>query len=73
MGERLKVLAVVAALGFLGGVIADITGRYIIPTLVQMLPELINAEWMLAGIAGSLLSLLFVAVWAYVSGPSGPE
>ena len=73
MGERLKVLAVVAALGFLGGVVADITGRYLIPTLIQLLPELINAEWVLAGLAGSVLSLFFVAIWAYVSGPSGTE
>jgi len=73
MGERLKVLAVVAALGFLGGVIADITGRYLIPTIIQLLPELIHAEWILAGLAGSVLSLFIVAIWAYVSGPSGPE
>lgn len=73
MGERLKVLVVVAALGFLGGVIADITARYIIPVLIQILPGFVNAEWVLAGLAGSALTLFFVAVWAYITGPSGPE
>ncbi|RJS81849.1 hypothetical protein CW707_02455 [Candidatus Bathyarchaeota archaeon] len=38
MGERLKVFALVALLGFMAGVIADLTAEYIIPTLMTILP-----------------------------------
>ncbi len=69
MGERLKMLTFVAILGFIGGVIADLAARYVIPAILALFPEILSAEWILSGIAGSVLTLLFVTIWAYISEP----
>ena len=65
MGDRLKVFAVVALLGFLAGVIAQLTAEYIIPWLWAVLPGLINIKWVVAGVAGASITVVLVSVWAY--------
>ena len=69
MGERLKMLTFVAILGFMGGVIADLAARYVVPTILTFFPEILSVEWVLSGIAGSVLTLLFVTIWAHVTEP----
>jgi len=69
MGERFKMLMFVAILGFIGGVIADLAARYVVPAIITLFPEILSAEWVLSGIAGSVLTMLFVTVWAYVTEP----
>lgn len=73
MGERFKTLVFVAILGFIGGVLADFAGTYLIPALIQLFPEILNARWILTGLAGAALTLLFVTVWAYITEPRPPE
>jgi len=68
--ERMKVFVIVAILGFMAGVIADITAEYIIPALVAILPAFLNARYMLSGFAGACLTLVMVSIWAYITGPS---
>lgn len=70
MGERLKVFGLVAILGFIAGVIADVTAEYVIPALVAILPAFLNARYILSGLAGAFLTLGLVSVWAYITGPS---
>jgi len=72
MGERLKVFGLVAVLGFMAGIIADLTAEYVIPWLVAVLPELIQIRFLVSGFAGACLTLALVSVWAYVTGPSEP-
>ncbi|MCS7124440.1 MAG: hypothetical protein NZ932_03380 [Candidatus Bathyarchaeota archaeon] len=70
MGERLKVFAFVALLGFFAGIIADITATYVIPALILLLPSLgVITRYMLSGLAGAFLTLILVSIWAYVTGP----
>ncbi|NWG10900.1 hypothetical protein HXY33_04000 [Candidatus Bathyarchaeota archaeon] len=68
MNERLKVFMLVALLGFLAGVIADLTAEYIIPGLLTILPAFLNARYVLSGLAGACLTLVLVSVWAYITG-----
>ncbi|MEM3629768.1 MAG: hypothetical protein QW667_06760 [Candidatus Bathyarchaeia archaeon] len=68
MGERLKVFALVAVLGFIAGVIADITAEYVIPALMAILPAFLNARFILSGLAGACLTVVLVSVWAYITG-----
>lgn len=68
MSERLKVFMLVALLGFLAGVIADLTAEYIIPGLLVILPAFLNARYVLSGLAGACLTLVLVSVWAYITG-----
>jgi len=68
MGDRLRVFAIVALLGFMAGVIAQVTAEYVIPWLMLVLPALINIKWVVSGFAGAVLTLAMVTVWAYVTG-----
>lgn len=70
MGERLKIFVLVAILGFLAGVIAQLTADYVIPALMAVLPQLVQVRFLVSGFAGACLTLLLISVWAYVSGPS---
>jgi len=70
MGERLKVFALVAILGFVAGVIADLTAEIVIPALAAILPAFLNARYILSGLAGACLTLVLVSVWAYITGSS---
>ena len=70
MGERLKVFALVAVLGFFAGVIADLTAEFVIPALAAILPAFLNARYILSGLAGACLTLVLVSVWAYITGSS---
>jgi hypothetical protein len=72
MGDRIKVFGLVAVLGFMAGIIADLTAEYAIPWLVTILPELIQIRFLVSGFAGACLTLVLVSVWAYITGPSEP-
>jgi len=67
MGDRLKVFGIVALLGFMAGVIAQLTADYIIPWLMTVLPALINIKWVVSGFAGACLTLVLVTAWAYMT------
>ena len=70
MNERFKVFGLVAILGFMAGVIADLTSTYVLPALMAILPAFLNARYLLSGFAGACLTLVLVSVWAYITGPS---
>ena len=68
MGERIKIFLLVALLGFFAGMIAQFTADYIIPLLLQILPQLIQIRFLVSGFAGACLTLVLVTVWAYITG-----
>jgi hypothetical protein len=68
MDSRLKIFGIVALLGFMAGVLAQVTADYIIPWLMVVLPALINIKWVVSGFAGAALTLVLVSVWAYMTG-----
>jgi len=72
LGDRLKVFVIVALLGFMAGIIAQLAADYVIPALLRILPELVQIKFLVSGFAGACLTLLLVSVWAYVSGSSEP-
>ena len=70
MNERFKVFGLVAILGFMAGVIADLTSTYVLPAIMAILPAFLNARYILSGFAGACLTLVLVSVWAYITGSS---
>jgi hypothetical protein len=68
MGDRIKIFVLVALLGFLAGVIAQLTADYLIPALMTILPELVQIRFVVSGFAGACLTLVLVSVWAYITG-----
>ena len=67
MGDRIKVFGIVALLGFMAGVIAQLTADYVIPWLMTVLPALINIKLVVSGFAGACLTLVLVTAWAYMT------
>ena len=68
MGERLKVFGIVALLGFMAGVVVQLTADYLIPWLMVVLPALVQVRFVVSGIAGATLTLVLVSLWAHFSG-----
>ena len=69
MGDRLKVFGIVALLGFMAGVIAQLTAEYFIPWMISILPALGGlTSYMVSGFAGALLTIGLVSAWAYLTG-----
>ena len=66
MAGRFKVLAFVAFLGFIAGVIAE----YVLPKLLTILPQIFRVRFVLSGFAGAVLALIIVAIWAYATSSS---
>jgi hypothetical protein len=73
MNSRLKVFGIIAVLGFLAGVIAQVTAVYFIPWLLAVLPLLGGAtSFIISGFAGACLTVVLVSVWAYITGKKDP-
>jgi hypothetical protein len=69
MGERLKIFGIVALLGFLAGVIAQLTAVFVIPWIIAIIPALGGlTSYMVAGVAGAVLTVGLVSAWAYLTG-----
>jgi hypothetical protein len=69
MSDRLRVFGIVALLGFMAGVIAQVTATYVIPWLISVLPLLGGlTSFMISGFAGAILTVALVSVWAYLTG-----
>ena len=66
MGERIKILLSFALLGFMAGIFAKFTYEYSVPWLLAHFP-MISWDWILSGLAGAVLTMFLVAIWAYAS------
>jgi len=69
MSDRIRIFAMVALLGFMAGIIAQLTADYIIPWLLVVVPQLVQIRFLVSGFAGACLTLVLISVWAYVAGP----
>jgi uncharacterized membrane protein YedE/YeeE len=67
MAGRLTVFTVFAFIGFLGGIVAYFAYKRLVPIILEMFPELLNAEWFLSGLGGALMTLILIVVWASFS------
>jgi hypothetical protein len=70
MNDRIKILGVFALLGFVGGVLANVAFHTIWPWLLANFSIIFLTEWVVSGIAGALITTLFVVIWVYLSKPS---
>ena len=69
MSSRLKAFGIIALLGFVAGVIAQVTATYFIPWLLDVLPLLGGVtNFVVSGFAGAILTVAIVSVWAYLTG-----
>ena len=73
MNSRLKIFGLIALLGFVAGVIAQLTAVYLIPWMVSVLPLLGGlTSFMISGFAGACLTVVLVGAWVYMTGKKEP-
>ncbi len=68
MGDRIKIFAIVALLGFMAGVVAQLFADYALPWLMTVLPAIMEAKFVISGLCGAVLTVAMVSVWAYFTG-----
>jgi hypothetical protein len=69
MGDRVRIFGIIALLGFMAGVIAQLAATYFIPWIISILPMLGGlTSFMVSGFAGACLTVALVSVWAYLTG-----
>jgi hypothetical protein len=67
MSDRLKIFGAVALLGFLAGVVVQLSVDYVIPWLILVVPALVHISYLISGFAGACLTLVLVSIWAYMN------
>ena len=68
MGDRIKIFGIIALLGFMAGVIAQLAATYFIPWMISILPVLGGlTTFMISGLAGACLTVALVGAWAYMT------
>jgi Na+/melibiose symporter-like transporter len=69
MNSRLKIFSIIAILGFVAGIIAQVTAVFFIPWVVSVLPLLGGmTSFLISGFAGACLTVVLVGAWAYMTG-----
>ncbi len=59
----------IALLGFVAGIIAQVTATVIIPAIARALPSLsFMGSYLISGFAGAVLTVVLVSAWAYMTG-----
>lgn len=69
MGARFRIMMFFALVGFIGGVMANLTYDWVIVRLLELFPLLLQAKWLFWGFAGAILAMIIPLVWAYLSSP----
>ena len=73
MNSRWRIFGLIALLGFVAGIIAQVTATVIIPAIVAALPSLsFMGSYLISGFAGAVLTVALVSVWAYMTGKKEP-
>ena len=73
MNSRLKIFGLIALVGFVAGIIAQVTAIVVIPAIVAALPSLgFLSTYLISGFAGAVLTVALVGVWAYMTGKKEP-
>jgi hypothetical protein len=69
MGDRIKIFGIIALLGFMAGVVAQLAATYFIPWMISILPMLGGiSSFVFSGLAGACLTVALVGAWAYMTG-----
>jgi chromate transport protein ChrA len=67
MSRRSKILVLIALLGFIAGIIADLTAEYVFPKLLEIFPEILKVRFILSGLVGAVLAIILTVIWAYAT------
>ncbi len=69
MNSRLKIFGIIIVLGFVAGIIAQVTAVFVIPWMISVLPLLGGvSSFLISGLAGACLTVAIVGAWTYITG-----
>jgi uncharacterized membrane protein YeaQ/YmgE (transglycosylase-associated protein family) len=73
MSSRLKIFGLIAILGFVAGIIAQVFATQVIPWIQLNWPDLGQfVPYLVAGVVGAVLTVALVSAWAYMTGKKDP-
>jgi hypothetical protein len=73
MNNRLKIFGIIALLGFMAGILAQVTAVYLVPAIIAALPLLAGvSSFLVSGVAGAVITVAIVGAWAYMTGKKEP-
>jgi len=73
MTSRLKIFGLIALLGFVAGIIAQVFATQVIPWIQINWPDLGSVvPYLVAGIVGAILTVALVGVWAFMTSKKDP-
>jgi hypothetical protein len=73
MNDRIKIFGIIALVGFMAGVVAQLAATFFIPWMISILPMLGGmTSYMVTGFAGAILTVTLVGVWAHLTGRNQP-
>lgn len=64
---RTGIMLAFAVVGFFLGIGLYALGRYMYPYLLLYLPYLAQADWLIAGVIGAVITLILLLIWSYTS------
>ncbi len=64
---RTGILIAIAVIGYFLGVAAYYIFKNLEPWLQQVLPTLIQAEWLISGFVGAIFAVILIIIWSYSS------
>jgi len=64
---RTGILVAIAVIGYFLGVAGYYVFKNLEPWLMQVLPNLMQAEWLISGFVGAIFSVILVVIWSYSS------
>lgn len=64
---RLGILLAFAIVGYFLGVALYYLFKNLYPWLIEMLPMLAQADWLIAGFIGAIVVVIVVIIWSYTS------
>jgi len=64
---RTGIIIAIAVIGYFLGVAAYYVFKNLEPWLMQVLPYLMQAEWVISGFVGALFAVILVIVWSYTT------
>ncbi len=62
---RTGILVAIAVIGYFLGVAAYYLFKNLEPWIMSVLPNLIQAEWLISGLVGAIFSVILVIIWSY--------
>jgi uncharacterized membrane protein len=64
---RTGILLAFAVIGYFLGIAVFLVASVVAPWLANILPYLVQADWVISGFVGALFTVVLVVIWSYTT------